>query len=388
MDIKKLDDQTLNKVIEENKIIYEEFLDLSFAIKINTEVIDFLATKYFRAEYIGFDERPERNAPDHPIIFASNHSGMAFPWDGIIFLSGLFKKWNYESQAPRALTAPMLSQTTLMNPFLIPNFWKKLGSIDASMLNFETMMQYKDYNMLIYPEGVPGIGKGFQRRYQIQRMATSFVRMSLKYKTDVIPLYTVNGEYINPYHYTLPSIDKLINKIGIPFLPLGWLTILLLLQPWLFYYAMPAKLYFVRGKRISPYKMLAEKPYREYTQEEIEFVRNRIHEMMQKELIEAEHQYGGKPYRWKSFFNIIKNNFSALPFLLPTGWPLLFSEFNRKYKKYGPKGFHLKLTWSNLLVFLLKNPFVFFYFIPILGWIPIMIKGYKKTKTAESKNRK
>jgi len=324
MDIKKLDDQTLKEVIEKNKFIYKEFLDLPYAIKLNEEVIDFLAKNYFRAEYIGFDELPERNVPDHPIIFASNHSGMAFPWDGIVFLSGLFKKWQYQPQSPRALTAPMLSQSTLMNPFLIPNLWKKAGSIDASMLNFETMMQYKDYNLLIYPEGVPGIGKGFQRRYQIQRMATSFVRMSLKYRTDVIPFYTINGEHINPYHYTLPVVDKLINKIGIPFLPLGWLTILLIFQPWLFYYAMPAKLYFVRGKRISPYTFVEEKPYRSYTQEEIVFVRDRIHQMMQQELFEAQEKYGSKPYALKSLWSVIKNNFSKLPFLLPTGWPLLW----------------------------------------------------------------
>lgn len=388
MDIKKLDDQALKQAIEDNKFIYDEFIDLPFAIKLNEEAINFLATQYFRAEFIGFEEPPERNVAEHPIIFASNHSGMSFPWDGIIFSSGLFKKWKYKYQSPRALTAPMLSQTTLMNPFLIPNLWKKSGSIDASMLNFETMMQYKDYNLLIYPEGVPGIGKGFQRRYQIQRMATSFVRMSLKYKTDVIPFYTINGEYINPYHFTLPAIDKLFQKIGIPFLPLGWLTLVLLLQPWLFYFSLPAKLYFVRGKRISPYKMIEEKPYRAYTQEEIIYVRDRIHGFMQKELKEAEEKYGKNPYQLKSFFKSIKNNFSKLPYLLPTGWPLLFSEFNRKYKKYGPNGFTLKLSWFNLIVLLLKNPFVLFYFIPVLGWIPIMIKGYKKTKTADSKSLK
>lgn len=383
MDIKKLDDKALAEVVEANKIIYDEYLDLPFAIKFNEEVVDFLAENYFRAEFVGFDEIPERNVPAHPIIFASNHSGMAFPWDGIIFISGLFKKWKYQAQSPRAMTAPMLSQSTLMNPFLIPNLWKKAGSIDASMLNFETMMQYKDYNLLIYPEGVPGIGKGFQRRYQIQRMATSFVRMALKYKTDVIPFYTVNGEYINPYHFTIPATDKLINKIGIPFLPLGPLTIMLLLQPWLFYYAMPAKLYFVRGKRIEPYKMVEEKPYRSYTQEEIEHVRDKICEMMQQELYEAQEKYGEAPYQFKSFFKRISKNFGKLPFLLPTGWPLLFGEFNRKYKKYGPNGFKLKLNWYTLIIYLIKNPFVLFYFIPILGWIPILIKGYKKTKTAQ-----
>lgn len=125
MDIKKLDDEALAEVVEANKIIYDEYLDLPFAIKFNEEVIDFLAKNYFRAEFIGFDDIPERNVAAHPIIFASNHSGMSFPWDGIIFMSGLFKKWNYQPQSPRPLTAPMLSQSTLMNPFLIPIFGRR-----------------------------------------------------------------------------------------------------------------------------------------------------------------------------------------------------------------------------------------------------------------------
>ncbi|UZR93039.1 hypothetical protein [Chondrinema litorale] len=383
MDIKKLDDAALKKVIDDNKIIYNEYLDLPFAIKLNEEIIDFLANNYFRVEYIGFDDPPERNTSNHPLIFTSNHSGMAFPWDGIIFLSGLFKKWNYQHYAARPLIAPMLTQTTLMNPFLIPNLWKKAGSIDANMLNFETMMQHKDYNLLIYPEGVPGIGKGFNNRYQLQKVATSFVRMSLKYKTDLIPFYTINGEFINPYHYTSSFVDKLINIIKIPFLPLGALTIVLILQPWLFYYAMPAKLYFVRGKRISPYKMIADKPYKEYTQQEIEKLRDELHVTMQSELTEAKNNYGKKPYQFRQFLKVIGNNFYRLPFLFPTGWPVLFSEFYRKYKKYGANGFKMKLNWYTFFIYFLKNPFVIFYFIPIIGWIPILIKGYKKSKTGE-----
>ncbi|MEM1134405.1 MAG: hypothetical protein AAGI07_01105, partial [Bacteroidota bacterium] len=378
IDIKQLDESALQLAIDANKYIYDEYMDLPFAIKFNEEVIDLLTKDYFRAEYIGFEELPERKVTEHPIIFAGNHSGMAFPWDAIIFLSGLFKRWHYQTQSPRPLTAPMLSQSTLMNPFLIPNFWKKMSSIDANMLNFETMMQYKNYNLLMYPEGVPGIGKGFQHRYRIQRMATSFIRMSLKYKTDIIPVYTINGEYINPYHYTHPLTDRLINKLGIPFLPLGWLTIFLLLQPWLFYIALPAKLFFIRGKRIDPSTMIEEKPYREYTQLEITTLRDKVHTLMQSELSENVKIYGKKPYQFNSFFGSLMNNFSKLPFLLPPGWPLMFSEFYRKYKKYGTTGFTLKLNWLSLFTLLFKNPFVFFYFIPILGWVPILIKGLKK----------
>ena len=81
-------------------------------------------------------------------------------------------------------------------------------------------MQYNDSNILIYPEGVPGIGKGFNNKYQLQRFSTSFIRMAIKYKTDIIPISTINAEYINPWSYNIGWITKLVNKIGMPFFKL------------------------------------------------------------------------------------------------------------------------------------------------------------------------
>ncbi len=41
---------------------------------------------------------------------------------------------------------------------------------------------------MLYPEGVPGIGKGFNRKYQLQRLATSMVRLGLQHGTDIMPV--------------------------------------------------------------------------------------------------------------------------------------------------------------------------------------------------------
>ncbi|MEJ7660998.1 MAG: hypothetical protein WKG07_15955 [Hymenobacter sp.] len=128
---------------------------------------------------------------------------------------------------PRPLSAPLLSQTDLMNPYLIKDFWKKCGCVDATTLNFETMMYYQEHNLMLYPEGVPGIGKGFNRKYELQRLATSMLRLSLQHGTDIVPFYTINAEYLNPYAYSFEWINRLTQKIGIPFLPI---TLLLLLS--------------------------------------------------------------------------------------------------------------------------------------------------------------
>ncbi|MBK8396424.1 MAG: 1-acyl-sn-glycerol-3-phosphate acyltransferase [Leptospiraceae bacterium] len=77
-------------------------------------------------------------------------------------------------------------------------FWKRVGGVDATLDNFDSMMKLKESNVLIFPEGIAGIGKGFDKRYQLQQFSSSFIRMAIKYKTDIIPVSVVNGEYINP----------------------------------------------------------------------------------------------------------------------------------------------------------------------------------------------
>lgn len=373
-------DEELQKQIEENKKIYTEHYDEEFVVNIIEQVLSIIDETYFRSRYIGFRNLPERNNPERPLIYASNHSGMAFPWDAIIFGCGLLKKHKFDwTKTVRPLAAPMLSQSTLMNPFLMRNAWKKTGCVDATTLNFETMMQQSESNLLIYPEGVPGIGKGFNKRYQLQRFSTSFLRMSIKYKTDVIPYATINGEYINPYVYSIPWLNKLANKVGIPFVPFGIIFFLLLLQPWIFYAAWPAKLIFVMGERIKPYDMI-NKSYEEMTREDYIALRDKIHTEMQEQFDKAVAVWGQEPFQIKEFWQRFWQNIKRFPYNMPFGWPLLFAEFERKWYRSTERPLKLKLGFLSTLRILIMNPITIFYFVPVIGWIPILIKGYWPSK--------
>ena len=360
--------------IEENKKIYNEHFDLVFMRSLCQEVIDMLKI-YFRPVYVGFDEMPERNNPDHPIIFACNHSGMAFPWDAIVFATGVLQKHDYQMKKLfRPLAAPMLSASKLMNPFLLTDIWKRVGAIDATGLNFETMMQYQDSNILIYPEGVPGIGKGFNNKYKLQTFSTSMIRMAIKYKTDIVGISCVNGEYINPGSYSIKAVNKIIQAIGIPFLPVAIITPLLLVQPWLFYYAWPAKLTYVMGNRYSPWKM-TDKSWEEITQEDVKKIRDEIQADMQTELDHGVKKYGKKPYKWGEHFRNIFKHWRSLPYWTPVGWPALFSEYDRRY--YQDRELPTRITRGLFRFWYIvwKNPIVIAYFIPIIGWIPILYRG-------------
>ena len=366
--------EELEIAIEQNKKIYDEHIDLVFMKSLCEEVIEMLKI-YFRPVFVGFDEMPERNNPDRPIIYACNHSGMAFPWDAIVFATGVMQKHNYDmSRLFRPLAAPMLSASRLMNPFLLTDIWKRVGAIDATGLNFETMMHYQESNVMIYPEGVPGIGKGFNNKYKLQTFSTSMIRMAIKYQTDIIGNSCMNGEYINPGSYSIEPLNRLVQKIGIPFLPVAIITPLLLLQPWLFYYAWPAKLTYVMGNRYSPSKMV-NKPWEEVTQEDIKKVRDEIQSDMQVELDRGVEEYGKKPFHVKEVIRNHVKYWRSLPYWTPLGWPALFSEYDRRY--YRERALPTRITRGLFRFWYIvwKNPIVIAYFLPIIGWIPLLFRG-------------
>lgn len=369
--------QDLSNEAQRNKKIIHEYFDPEYTKAVIRQVIRFLEKYYFRPQFIGFENMPSRNNPDVPLIFASNHSGMAFPWDGIILASGVYEMFDYGPESFRPLASPMLSESVLMNPYLHDNLWKIVGSVDASFLNFETMMLQNEHNLLIYPEGVPGIAKGFNKRYQLQRFSSSFITMSIKYRTDIVPVSTVNGEYINPYAYRCGWINKLVNKIGVPFFPIGFISLLLPLQPWIFYMGFPAKLTYVMGKVIKPYEM-TNKPVDELSYDELVEIKEKVQADMQSQLMEAAEKYGKKPFNIREFFSINLKNPGKFPYSMPFGWPLLFAYFNLLWRKNKINDNPLKLGFLSVLKILFLSPKQLFFYLPIIGWIPIFMYGLRK----------
>ncbi|MGI4872728.1 MAG: hypothetical protein ACRYFX_16330 [Janthinobacterium lividum] len=370
----------LPPLIQDNQRIYYEHFDEDFTRAVDQNILQLLDRVWFRSRLVGFEPYPQPNNPRRPLVFASNHSGMAFPWDAIVALAHLFRYLPNQRDLPRPLSAPLLSKTALMNPYLVRDFWKKCGCVDATTLNFETMMYYQDHNLMLYPEGVPGIGKGFNRKYQLQRLATSMLRLSLQHGTDIMPFYTINAEYLNPYAYSFEPINRLTKKIGIPFLPLTLLLLLVLLQPWAFYLALPAQLTFVMGTRIRPTD-LTDKKHDELSRDEYLALSEQIRLRIQGELDAAVAAHGQHPYRWGELWQRIKENRRYFPFFLPFAWPAAFTEFERRYVKNGERDFDLHLDrpgtfWKMLW----RNPLVLAYFIPLVGWIPLAIKGYRGNK--------
>ncbi len=358
--------------IEANKYIYDEYFDPEYLELLVDNVIQPISDYWFRIKYVDFDTVPKRNNPDVPLIFATNHSGMAFPWDAIIFNAMYSKKFGYGKNILRSLSAPMILAYRYMNPFFTVNSWKKVGCMDATYKNFDTAMRFPDHNILLYPEGVAGIAKGFKNKYQIQTIKASMVRIAIKYKTDIITFSTVNAEYNNPYTIRWKKLNFLVNKIGIPFLPVGIMTLVAVFQPYFFYFAFPAKMTYVRGKRIKAYEMI-DKPYEEISPGEFKKISRKIQTIMQEQLTEHVKEYGKNPYQFGEFFKVAFQKLKHFhKFYFPL-WAANTHEFEWQYnrKKEGDD-FKYKSNIFRLVSIFFKKPILLTLYIPILGWIPLI----------------
>lgn len=360
--------------IERNRDSYTNRFNLRYAELFCEKILSHIRRVWFRAKFVGFENFPQRNNSNAPLIFATNHSGMAFPWDAIAFIS---KSIEYQEDSPdsvRALISPMLTKYPYMCPFMIDGLWWKAGCINATFLNFETGMKLNKSNILIFPEGIEGIGKGFDKKYCFQPFKTSFLRMSIRYKTDIIPFYTINGEYNNPLAYNIKPLSKFCKKFGLPFFPFGPMIFLAIFQPWIFYVSLPSQLTFVLGERIKVYEM-TDKPYDQLSQKELKAIGEEIRVKMQKNLSDLSKVYGKKYYHIRSLIKQMWKHKRKFFRYFPAFWPLTMTYFEVNYKEENGRG-SVKFSIFNCIKTIFKRPIVLAMYLPIIGWLFIALKSW------------
>ncbi|MCB1179742.1 MAG: hypothetical protein KDK36_19345 [Leptospiraceae bacterium] len=367
---KKLEVKRIPEKYEINSEFYPGFVKY-LSQKVFPDVIH----SYFRAEIHGMENVPDRKEGQPPRIFYSNHSGMSFPWDAIVFNSYYWEKTNYDPKRHiRAMVAPILSASKVMNPYLLEKLWKRVGGVDATMENFEGLMNHADGDVLIYPEGVPGIGKGFDKKYQIQQFSTSFLRMAIKYKAEIIPFYTINAEYCHPFSYKNDDLNKIVQKLGIPMVPLSPLTGLIPLAPFMFYMSLPVKMVFVVGKPIKVYERFGDRNIESIKRQEIIELRNEVQSEYQKEINRLVDIYGNDPYEFSGLLQSIQDNPEVTSRISPAAWPFLmthayrvFFEGQREVENFDLEG---------LIEIIKMNPDVLTFLTPFIGWpLLLLLKG-------------
>ena len=341
---------------------YYDPFDPEFAREAIEQVFRPLLDHYFRPRLLGAHRLPQNG----PLILAANHSGNAFPYDAMVLDSVLWRRKGYRSEFKfRSVFEKKLALTWWMRPFGLDNFWRRCGGVDMSFDNFNRLLDRRE-RVIYYPEGVPGIGKGFRRRYQLQPFHTSFVTLAARHGAPVYPLYIINAEWVIPFSFTLKPVNWLMRKLfHVPFLPLPAAPIGILF-PFAWYLTLPARMVMVVGEPIDVAAMLAEEGITALDRPhhaELQKVAGRVRAKMQRELSRNVRRYGRWPYQVRSLRRAWRRarQQRRLSWVLPTGWAPRFVRFERNRHRPAARnrlrallrdwdliGFYLPLGWPLL----------------------------------------
>lgn len=340
---------------------YEPF-DPVYTRGITDTVFGPAGRNWFRPTLIGAERIPTRG----PLILAGNHSGTAFPYDAMVLDATLWKNDAYLPERKfRPLFEKELTLAWWMRPFGLDNFWRRCGGIDTTFDNFDRILA-RGERVLYYPEGVPGIGKGFQNRYRLQRFSTSFVIMAARHRAPVLPVYIVNAEWVMPFNFTLPALDRVVQKhFHVPFLPLPGAP-LALTFPWAWYISMPAQMVFVIGDPIDVRALVDAEGVTDLASPDRDAMRrvaNRIRDRMQSELDRHVATHGRRPYAVGSLLRGLVHAIRRRELFrtTPLGWAWAFTRFHRDLSRTPARntvhavvrdwdlvGYYLPLGWPLL----------------------------------------
>ena len=337
---------------------HEDPLDLDYIESLRVNVLDPIIDHWFRASLHGAEMLPKTG----PLILASNHSGNAIPHDALV-LDALL--WRQDGNTPdrkfRSVYSPKLARTWLMRLFGIDNFWRRCGAVDMTYYNFRELIKH-DERIVYYPEGIPGIGKGFNRRYQLQPFSRSFVILAAEHEVPVYPVYTINAEWVNPTSFTIPWLDRLVDRYtGIPFFPIP-AAFLAILFPFFFYFGFPCKMKFFVGDPLPITNWLKNlgwdgdsKPTRSQADKVAEMARAQ----MQTNIDRLVSEHGKKPYDLPGLIRSIRKIPGKAWPVIGIGWPYGFIRHERDLVRPPAKNWlHRWLRDADLIA----------YYLPLIGW--------------------
>lgn len=163
-----------------------------------------LYRNYHRVQTYGIDQVPEGR-----VLLVSNHSGQ-IPMDGMMIGSSML----LEARPPRAVRS-MVEKWVPTLPY-VSSFFARVGQVVGTPENCRRLLE-ADETILVFPEGVRGLTKTFDKRYQLQRFGLGFMRLALEARAPIVPVAVVGAEEQAP---SLVDIKPLAKALGFPALPL------------------------------------------------------------------------------------------------------------------------------------------------------------------------
>lgn len=167
--------------------------------------LDFLYKTYFRTEVSGIEHVPAEGR----CIIVANHSGV-LPYDGIMVRTALRREHSSQREV-RWLAEDFVFHLPFLGAFM-----NRIGAVRACQENAERLLR-QERCVLVFPEGIKGIGKLYNQKYKLQRFGRGgFIKLALRTGAPIIPLSIVGAEETAPMLY---RIEYLTQMLGLPFIP-------------------------------------------------------------------------------------------------------------------------------------------------------------------------
>jgi 1-acyl-sn-glycerol-3-phosphate acyltransferase len=174
--------------------------------KTSAALLHWLYRDYFRVETTGLESLPKGRC----LVYA-NHSGQ-IPIDGLLLGMALYFDAN-----PSRIARGMVERWAPSLPF-ISSLLSRLGTVVGDPVNARALLN-SDQCILVFPEGLRGIGKSITKRYELQKFGTGFVRLALETQTPIVPAAVIGCEEAYPGIAHLHKLAKMINAPYIPITP-------------------------------------------------------------------------------------------------------------------------------------------------------------------------
>lgn len=149
--------------------------------------------RYFRVKSYGTDHIP----PTGAAILAANHSG-TLPLDGAMLWTDVLRR----TDPPRA-ARPVADYFVSSLP-VVSTLFARCGVVSGSRGNARALLEAGEL-LMIFPEGVPGIGKPFSERYKLQTWTKGHCELAIRHRAPVVPVGIVGAEEQMPQLARIPA---------------------------------------------------------------------------------------------------------------------------------------------------------------------------------------
>ena len=174
--------------------------------RISVALLAYMYRWWFRVETHGLEHIPEGR-----VMVVSNHAGQ-IPIDGVMIAMAMVLDAE-RPRFPRALVERFIQSM----PF-ISVWFPRVGQVMGSPENARRLLE-SDESLVVFPEGVRGISKTFEHRYQLAPFGQGFVRLALETASPIVPVAVIGAEEQYPSVANIKGISKVLGLPALPVIP-------------------------------------------------------------------------------------------------------------------------------------------------------------------------